>query len=713
MTPVLDSQPPPSARMPGAVQNLSQDDAMAELLKNLGLKRSDKQNAAMQEQYEEMGIYLRKIEEWKSATKDLVDCACDIKAFSPSAVHTCPKHTPAKDQRDFDRVRTQASWQIEMVYEQPLLCYKADTKEFVTVKVLNGFRTHSDYKFVAISHLWPKPMDAKQEMMDSQPDASPDNLAHTYYQYNTKKIEFNKGKTPDNWVREKVAHVEKAIESLYTEENPCLEAGKVLVWLDLVSVNQADPFAIRDATYAMSIAYHISDLTLVLLDENDLDAKRWLSRRWTLQELELAHKIWLMKSDYSLCGTLDDVEKARKLRGIHTLRTALQMSVQRESYYPQDIVYAVRGLVPPLFSLPVVYDIDLFTLILRAATVCAKKGDYSLLGADSSGLPAGSLILPFWKEIENNEVSNFSQVSSGIRVAPLANLTGCGLIFERQKTAKLTQSNVNELNADRMKRCAEFTKFVENDGGKQAAESVKNFGNWIRDDFGASNISIACRDALAAIAKGICDVWEHEHCEAFDKNTAEVCESMFGTKKAYEESGKKLKELLSLLVLAHPRHPLAVKHKRTQYITWVLRSEITKYEFIEKGIAFIKSLFEGEGKELYANQFVMVMRGDKNDDALKFISFPDRKDERGWIVISESEGVSYADSAAVVDFKGTLTTRVRTQRGVALMVQATKCTQVNPDDVANQFEVFGLNIKRLLELLVDNGAGQKSPVVLA
>ncbi|KAI9312553.1 hypothetical protein BDR26DRAFT_928107 [Obelidium mucronatum] len=409
---IKHDQPPASVVMAGNQFVLPQKIVLPEqqqLLEDLGMAD------VADNKLSEMTSYLTRIKAWSDESRNSKLCVCEEKAFSPSAVHICPVHTPTKKGRDFDRVRTQAVWQIKMLYEQPLLCFDVETMEFVTVNVLNGFRTHSDYKFVAISHLWPKPLDGVQERGDSQPWTPADVKVHYMYTYNTSRVQFTekekklkdkKDQSVENWVSNKVDAVVQAVKKYYGSETQ-----KVLVWLDLVSVNQGDPFAIRDATYAMSIAYHVSDLTLVLLDPDDMMAERWLSRRWTLQELELAHDIQLMTA------TPLAVTEARNKRGTHLLYTALLLSVQRESKYPQDIVYAVRGLVPPLFALPVVYDIDVFTLILRAATVCAKEGDYSLLGAGESGFPAGSLILPFWKDVKKAvDGTNAIQMSPSIKL---------------------------------------------------------------------------------------------------------------------------------------------------------------------------------------------------------------------------------------------------------------------------------------------------------
>ncbi|KAJ3341396.1 hypothetical protein HDU83_006627 [Entophlyctis luteolus] len=650
-------------------------------------------------EYNSMVKYLDDIISWRDyPTEKENKCLCQKQSFSPSAVHTCPFHTPDAVNRSFDRVRTQSIWQIEMVYEQPLLCFDVSELKFHTVNVLNGFRTYSCYKFIAISHLWPKPFDDGQERMDSQLVDVPSSFhANTQYKYSREILQFNS--KDDGWVKRKVYAVIDAVKQVFGHE-------KILVWLDLVSVDQKDPFAIRDATYAMSIAYHIADHTLVLLDEGDESAQRWLERRWTLQELELAHDIKFITAKNTVVDMPPSCIEERKMMGKHNLFTALRASVRRKSRFDQDLVYAVRGLVPALFALPVVYDIDVYTLILRAATVCAKRGDYSILGAGGSKIPAGSLIKDFWSA----EVEESPTEGPQFNVAPLANLTGCGLIFERQRTSKLTEEQVRELTRERQKRVKDFVDVdLSQDGGLKASQQFRQFQAYVRDEYGATNITISCRNALAAIAKGIADVHDWEHCESFDTNVQEVCESMLDV-LGYSDAKVRLTALLKLLVLADPKHPLAVDHKRTQYVTWVLKSDVTKYEFMQKGMEFLKALLNAP-KDLECNS-VMVMRGEKDNAALRFVKLEQHSGE-DWLVLSESAGVSYADTAAIVTYDKSKDkeTRVRTQRGVAMLLKATKTHPL--DSSQNLYDVFGLNIKKLLQFLKKEGAGQKEPVVIA
>ncbi|KAJ3135554.1 hypothetical protein HK100_002650 [Physocladia obscura] len=198
----------------------------------------------------------------------------------------------------------------------------------------------------------------------------------------------------------------------------------------------------------------------------------------------------------------------------------------------------------------------------------------------------------------------------------------------------LKPEDIEELTQDRKNRLKELTEVSLEDGGLKASLCIQKFETYIRDVFGASNISIPCRDALAAVAKGIFDVCNNEHCDSFKKNVLEVCGSMFRSDKTFV----------------------------------------------------------------------------KNDEAIRIVELPVTESGR-WITLSQSEGVSYADLAAIVWFQGDLKIRIKTQGGVAFMVHAHKCQQLDPNE--NLYDIFGLNIKLFLELLVENGAGQKSPVVLA
>ncbi|KAJ3313710.1 hypothetical protein HDU76_002586 [Blyttiomyces sp. JEL0837] len=663
-----------------------------------------------QEAYDEMSQDLNKITNWRgSASLEKEECFCikkDKKIYSPSAVHKCLRHTPDQDpSRTFDRVRMQEVWQIKMVYEQPLLAFSTKDYRFEVVYVLNGFRTHSNVKFIAISHLWPKPYDKAQEhgdiILKEQPhkvnDKEPKH-AREIYKYN--KVSITKGGATD-WAKEKIDRATKLARQQYPNE-------EVLIWLDIVSVDQSNFFSVRDATYAMSIAYHIADMTIVMLDEDDNDGARWLSRRWTLQELELAHSIILIRSDGEEAKNLPAVAKAREMMGKHKLYSALCESSKRESRYPHDLVYSVRGLVPALFELPVVYDIDVYTLLLRAATVCAQQGDYSMLGCERSGLPAGCMLRRFWLK---DDVDS-SKTKNSCNVAPLASLTGCGLMFEQQNAAMLTKEDLEEFRKAREKKIALFSK-EGNDDGQVARKSMNAFQEFVRNDYGATNISIKGRNALDALGKAVNDIYEFEHCESFDLNFEAVRDEVLNKLTNTDEALACLKIMKDALVHADPKHPLAVPHKRTQNLTWVLKSDVTAYEFCKKGIAFVKKLLETR-PEFPTNAHVLIMRDGMSDECIRLRSITTDVDPKRWLIVTQSMGVSYADQAAIVEYT-TTEKRIRTQRGVALVLHAESSLDILDSSKAfttDLFDTFGVGTKLVLETLVHRGAGQKAPVVL-
>ncbi|KAJ3200266.1 hypothetical protein HDU82_009041 [Entophlyctis luteolus] len=328
----------------------------------------------------------------------------------------------------------------------------------------------------------------------------------------------------------------------------------------------------------MSIAYHIADHTLVLLDEGDESAQRWLERRWTLQELELAHDIKFITAKNTVVDMPSSCIEERKMMGKHNLFTALSASVRRKSRFDQDLMYAVRGLVPAFFARPVVYGIDVYTLILRAATVCAKRGDCNILGAGGSKNLAGSHTKDFWSA----EVKESPTEGPQFNEAPLPNLTGCGLIFERQRTSKLTEEQVRELTQERQMHVKDFIDVdLSQDGGLRASQQFRQFQAYVRDEYGATNFMISYRNALAAIAKGIAD---------------EVCKSMLDV---LGYSNVKVRD--------PKHHPLSVDHKRTRYVTWVLKSDVTKYEFMQKEMEFLNALNALKLKELECNPVINRM----------------------------------------------------------------------------------------------------------
>ncbi|KAJ1559987.1 hypothetical protein HK405_008637, partial [Cladochytrium tenue] len=257
-----------------------------------------------------------------------------------------------------------------MSYEQRILTFNAQTLEFEYVYVKNGFRTHCDSTLVAISHLWPEPFaDDNGRKQYSEEELrrfalSPKMHAHELYDFNSRDLNTAKG-----WVRERILQSVRAARALTRPGDE-----KVLIWLDVVSINQGNQLDIRDATYAMSIVYHIADITAVLIHDVYSGKGHWHQRRWTLQELELSHWIAFF---YVHTGKISEPERVDSKTW--ALDEAIARSSRRYSRYAQDLIYSVRGLVPALFELPAVYDVSLDELVARAALIAARRGDYSML----------------------------------------------------------------------------------------------------------------------------------------------------------------------------------------------------------------------------------------------------------------------------------------------------------------------------------------------
>ncbi|KAI9352513.1 hypothetical protein DFJ73DRAFT_759909 [Zopfochytrium polystomum] len=294
----------------------------------------------------------------KDAEKNIIKCKCEEEnPYSPTLPDMCDRHSP-----DGGQFRAQTDWRISMQYEQTITCYNVGTEEFVSVRVFNGFRDYEGHILVAISHLWPERTIGPKAHRPSEGEGV--HPQPEMYKFGEQDLTTAKEKT---FVRDRIKESLAGARALFgSEEN------KVLIWLDVISVNQDDKLAVRDSTYSMSIVHHIADLTLVLIHD-----ERWAKRRWTLQELALSHYI----SYYNIMkGTISMPEKNKPEQ--YTLRRALYRCGERESDYLQDLVYAVRGMVPSLFKIPAVYDVDADELIARAAMVAAEEGDFSMIGVD-------------------------------------------------------------------------------------------------------------------------------------------------------------------------------------------------------------------------------------------------------------------------------------------------------------------------------------------
>ncbi|KAJ3345473.1 hypothetical protein HDU83_004067 [Entophlyctis luteolus] len=318
------------------------------------------------------------------------------------------------------------------------------------VYVKNGFRTSGDHMLVAISHLWPKPLDKGQSFHSNPPKLSEEEkLDHgdvkDLYVYQSEYVAKPK---EGSWVEKRIQQSIIAVKALFANN---YKNQEFLIWLDVVCIDQSQQLSIRDATYAMSIVYHIADLTIALLSDtktkDDVDTCSWEKRRWTLQELELSHHIAYYHLDASSIDWPEKLESGR-----YNLHDALAKSHERDSYYEQDLVYAVRGLVPSLFQLPAVYDVTVDHLIARAAMVAAKEGDFSMLAVNGNEVEGNGLVRVLGKvepKVEDEEIC---------RVPPMDHLAEIGFVFQTAFVLELTEEKMREVRNVQVESFKNVTK---------------------------------------------------------------------------------------------------------------------------------------------------------------------------------------------------------------------------------------------------------------
>lgn len=141
---------------------------------------------------------------------------------------------------------------------------------------------------------------------------------------------------------------------------------KTKFWLDIISIDQSDDFAVRDATYIMSYVYWWASETIIL-STNDNSIARWLSSVWTVQECV-----------YSKCIVVFDIKKERvrvvlnqhaieieRIRAISHVSDAIKEVNKRVGGWPQDKIYAIRHLIPGMALMPCVYNLSPRQIIIN------------------------------------------------------------------------------------------------------------------------------------------------------------------------------------------------------------------------------------------------------------------------------------------------------------------------------------------------------------
>ncbi|KAJ1565210.1 hypothetical protein HK096_004015 [Nowakowskiella sp. JEL0078] len=213
--------------------------------------------------------------------------------------------------------------------------------------------------YIAISHVW------NQEMNDSKCDGQPriDRIAWALAAAQKLAVEYIENGYPD-----------------FTPYN--------YMWIDLLSVDQNSPDAVRAATYSMSNAYTWADTTLVLMQDETLISKSmWFDRVWTLQESFFCH--YLAFYHQGKCYIINDLgtdlpyamfdKRWIRLRtGIFEARDIFSIVNDRKCYRGLDTVYAVTGMLPYLGDIKATYDLTIDQLKMRVAKRALEHGDTSL-----------------------------------------------------------------------------------------------------------------------------------------------------------------------------------------------------------------------------------------------------------------------------------------------------------------------------------------------
>ncbi|KAJ3129887.1 hypothetical protein HK098_007641 [Nowakowskiella sp. JEL0407] len=151
--------------------------------------------------------------------------------------------------------------------------------------------------------------------------------------------------------------IAKHIDGLkkHSEYRSLPDGKKRYVWCDVVSINQKNDFAIRDATYLMSYVYFWSDFTYIATA-----LESWAKSTWTVQEAVYSGK--LVYFDESVDEqVIEDIRQ--ELHAVDTAYEAVKVMSKRSGGWYLDKLYAIRHLFPGLARLPCRYDLSLCDII--------------------------------------------------------------------------------------------------------------------------------------------------------------------------------------------------------------------------------------------------------------------------------------------------------------------------------------------------------------
>ncbi|KAJ3062311.1 hypothetical protein HDU98_001810 [Podochytrium sp. JEL0797] len=248
-------------------------------------------------------------------------------------------------------------WKIPGQDGHVIKVFKYDLSESKDVWIANGFHyslgrqgKSKDVSFAAISHCWlpdkekPGPFQENYNEL-SRWNHSGDETIQSFFNDPGVMI----------WKKNRVLRTCDILSQLRDSHDFKLD----WFWMDLVSIDQRNAFAIRDASYVMSYVYHTAACTVVLKQVKNKE----LDKHWDLLSL-------------------------------------LQLSFARSCHetFKQDHVYCIRGFSKAVYDRPVVYTLALEVLIAECAVSAAQNGDFSMFNAFPAKQSHGfGMIHPVWE----------------------------------------------------------------------------------------------------------------------------------------------------------------------------------------------------------------------------------------------------------------------------------------------------------------------------
>ncbi|KAJ3101311.1 hypothetical protein HK100_004561 [Physocladia obscura] len=362
---------------------------------------------------------------------------------------------------DLDNEFTFSKWEKWIIPGQDghiIKLFKHDLTKSIQVWIANGYHYSldpnfaRDIDFVAISHCW---LDMKNL---SKYHENTDEFTYVKQDFFAEEIvQFLKDPQTEIWKKNRLRRVQEIVSNLRKTElkfsNQEENTPYDWFWLDLVSVNQSNSFAIRDASYVMSYVYHTASRTIVLHNNNQIaDYTEWDSKCWTLQEKYLSRFFVHVHWDKNNTSGFHSgrIVKNKEMDKKRNLLTLLKMSFERQcnQEFIQDHVYCIRAFSKAIYDRPVVYTLDIKVLIAECAVSAAQENDFSMFSAIPQDHAHGfGMLHPVWKSGFFNNVNLFDleKTSKVAAYLPLRVIPWIGLEFEGRLSQSFNNGNFNKL----------------------------------------------------------------------------------------------------------------------------------------------------------------------------------------------------------------------------------------------------------------------------